>query len=333
MSRFITSIFYKLIEVTEIRFLTYQILILNKTDNQIDMERSKVHSHGPEFSRIITGAWRWQELSSTDVERLIDQSLDNGITTFDHADIYGQYTCEEIFGEAIKGRSSWRNQIELVSKCGIKPVSGKKPNHRIVHYDTSAKHLVESVEQSLKNLHTDYLDLLLIHRPDPLMHPAEVAETFRSLKQAGKVLFFGVSNFTPAQFEMLQAYVDTPLVTNQVEVSLFVHQLLFDGTIDTLMKHRARPMAWSPLGGGKYFTQSGQEESIEVPLEEIAAKYGCSVSQLLLAWLLRHPSGMFPILGTTNPNRIKEGAGAVKVDLDRQDWFALLKLATGTDVP
>ena len=297
------------------------------------MEKSKIHPDGPAFSRIVTGAWRWQHLSAQAVAGLIDTSLEEGITTFDHADIYGAYTCESQFGNAVRNRSSWRTAMQLVTKCGIKPLSDKRPDHRVQHYDTTRHHILASVDQSLKNLQTDYIDLLLIHRPDPLMDPAEIAEAFDVLKQKGKVLYFGVSNFTPAQFEMLQSYVHDPLVTNQIEMSLFVHHLLFDGTVDTLMKHRASPMAWSPLGGGKYFSESGQDDSVHRPLEELAIKYDCSVTQLLVAWILKHPSGMFPILGSTNPDRIAEGARSVDVPLDRQDWFAMLKLASGKDVP
>ncbi|MBX2944633.1 MAG: aldo/keto reductase [Cyclobacteriaceae bacterium] len=292
------------------------------------MERKRIHPEGPEFSRIITGVWRWHALSANDTEALINTSLENGITTFDHADIYGNYSCEELFGKAIENRSSLRNTIQLVTKCGIKLLSDKRPEHQIKHYDTSKEHIIWSVENSLQNLKTDYLDLLLLHRPDPLMNPAEVAEAFSMLKQSGKVLFFGVSNFTPTQVELLASYLRDPLVTNQIEISLFNHQLLFDGTVDTLMKHQISPMAWSPLGGGKFFADS----EIQKQLETFAQRYTCSISQLLLAWLLRHPSGIFPILGTTNTNRLTEGAKALTVQLDKQDWFAMLKLVTGRDV-
>lgn len=296
------------------------------------MKRRKIHPSGPEFSRIITGAWRWQALSDQSVDALIQESLENGITTFDHADIYGNYSCEALFGNVLKNQPSLRSRIELVTKCGIKLRSDKKPKTWINHYDNTSNHIIESVNTSLSNLKTDYIDLLLLHRPDPLMDPAEVAEAFRLLKQSGKVLHFGVSNYTPAQFELLQSYVHDKLVTNQVEVSLFYYHLIFDGTIDTLMRHRISPMAWSPLGGGKYFSQSDRDEGVQASLEEMAARYECSVSQLLLAWLLTHPSHMLPILGTTKPERIREGAKAIEIQLDRQDWFALLRIARGRDV-
>lgn len=296
------------------------------------MEKNKVHPEGPEFSRIITGAWRWDSLSPKAIETLIDTSIDNGISTFDHADIYGNYSCEELFGNVINGKSTVRTSIQLVTKCGIKLLSDKRPEHGVKYYDTSKDHIIKSVDRSLKNLRTDYLDLLLLHRPDPLMDPAEVAEAFSVLKQNGKVLHFGVSNFTPFQFEMLQNFVHSPLVTNQIELSLFRPEFLFDGTVDTLMKHRSSPMAWSPLGGGKFFTESGHDQNVQRQLENLSGKYTCSVSQLLLAWLLKHPSRIFPILGSTNPERLKEGAKAASINLDRQDWFVMLKAIMGKDV-
>lgn len=297
------------------------------------MERKKIHPNGPTFSRLVTGAWRWNSLSPDLTKKLIDTSIDAGITTFDHADIYGDYSCEKLFGHALTGRSSLRKNLQLISKCGIKLLSEKKPDHRINHYDTSKEHIIRSAETSLKNLHTDFLDLLLIHRPDPLLNPEEVAEAFTALKQSGKVLYFGVSNFTSAQFDMLQTLVQVPLVTNQIEISLFYNDLLYDGTIDTAMKFRASPMAWSPLGGGKFFTEPGSYEGARLQLGLLSEKYGCTVTQLLLAWILSHPSGMFPILGSTNPERIKEGAESLAVKLEKQDWFILLKSIVGKDVP
>ncbi|QOI96621.1 MAG: aldo/keto reductase [Flammeovirgaceae bacterium] len=294
--------------------------------------KADLSAGGPALSRIVAGAWRWK-LETTEIERLIYTALDAGISSFDHADIYGDYANEERFGKILRGNPSLRNRMELITKCGIKLVSAARPEHRVKHYDTSKEHILRSVENSLKNLSTDRLDLLLIHRPDPLMHPEEVAEAFRLLKDQGKVLWFGVSNFSAAQFEMLQAYVPVRLVTNQVEISLFNPVKMVDGTVDALIKHRVSPLAWSPLGGGKYFTASGQAETIEMKLEGFASNYNCTVSQLLLAWLLRHPANIFPILGTTNPDRVKEGAGAIHIKVDRQDWFAMLKAVTGKDVP
>lgn len=294
----------------------------------LNMQKTKLHSSGPELSRIIVGAWRWANTSTDQITKLISTSLDAGITTFDHADIYGNYSCEESFGNALRANPSLRNKLELITKFGIKLLSDKKPAHTIKHYDTSAEHIVWSVENSLKMLNTDRIDLLLIHRPDPLLNPTEVAEAFSKLKQQGKVLSFGVSNFTASQFEMLQAYLPFPLMTNQIELSLFKHEPFFNGVTDTLMKRNVKPLAWSPLGGGKFF----DEDKSKRMLDYLANQYKVSVTQILLAWLLKHPSGVLPILGTTKPERITEGAAAIHVNLTRQHWFELLKASTGKDV-
>lgn len=292
------------------------------------MQKISLHPSGPELSRIIVGAWRWTNESAPQIEQLIQTSLDKGITAFDHADIYGNYSCEENFGNVLRANPALRNKLRLITKFGIKLLSDKRPEHKIKHYDTSASHITWSVENSLKMLATDRIDLLLIHRPDPLLNPAEVAETFSTLKQQGKVLHFGVSNFTTTQFEMLQSYLPFPLVTNQIELSLFRNEPFFNGDTDVMMKHRIRPLGWSPLGGGKFF----EDERIKELMSRLCLKYGISAMQLLLAWLLKHPSGVLPILGTTKPERILEGADAVNIELDRQHWFELLRAVNGRDV-
>jgi predicted oxidoreductase len=227
----------------------------------------------------------------------------------------------------LKRNPSLVSKMKLISKCGIKLLSGKKADHRIKHYDTSKQHIIQSAEHSLKLLGVDHLDLLLIHRPDPLMNAEEVAEAFSALKQQGKVLHFGVSNFTPSQFDLLQSYLSFPLVTNQIEISLFNHQTLFDGSLDHLYKLKTSAMAWSPLGGGK--SMSGE---VVQKLQSLQQKYNASESQLLYAWLLKHPSTIFPVMGTTKPERIVEGAKSMNINLDRQDWFEMLKIASGKDV-
>lgn len=292
------------------------------------MQKLKTHPEGPALSPIVVGAWRWHAVALQQVETLIKTSLAAGISSFDHADIYGNYSCEEVFGNVLRGNSSLRNEMELVTKCGIKLLSDKRPDHWIKHYDTSKEHIIWSVENSLRMLATDRIDLLLLHRPDPLLNPAEVAESFSILKKQGKVLHFGVSNFSATQLEMLQSYLSFPLVTNQIELSLFKHQPLFDGTVTSLMKNKTSPMAWSPLGGGKYFN----EEGVKVSLQNLANHYQSTPTQLLLAWLRRHPSTIFPILGTTKPERIEEGAKSTTLALDRQHWYEMLKWITGHDV-
>jgi predicted oxidoreductase len=291
------------------------------------MERKRIHPDGPEFSRIISGAWRWHTVSADTVTSLIHASLDNGITTFDHADIYGDHANEEIFGNSLRADRGLREKMELVTKCGIKFPSQKRPASRVKHYDTTKAHILWSAENSLKMLGTDHIDLLLIHRPDPMMNPAEVAEAFAELRISGKVLHFGVSNFTPFQFEMLQSYLERPLVTNQIELSVTNSQPLFDGTVDVLMKHRTSPMAWSPLGGGNLMGAQFRN------IFNAAANYGATESQMALAWLLKHPSGVFPVIGTTKAERIKESAAAMDISLDLQDWFEMLKAAMGREMP
>jgi predicted oxidoreductase len=289
------------------------------------MNLQPLHSQGPSLSRIVTGVWRWQQLSSESVERLVKTSIDEGITSFDHADIYGDHSCEELFGAVLKNQPSLRSQMQLITKCGIKFSSAKRPQTWGKHYDTSEDHIIWSADNSLKMLATDHLDLLLIHRPDPLLNPHEVAEAFVKLKAAGKVLHFGVSNFTPSQFEMLQQFLPFPLVTNQIEISLSRIDSLFNGDLDLMLKHGASPMAWSPLGGGKLHFE-------ERDWFAKATKYNASYSQLALAWLLKHPSNIFPILGTTKPERITEAAKSTDIVLDKQDWFEMLKWSTGRDV-
>lgn len=290
------------------------------------MEHRKIHPQGPTFSRIIAGAWRWHTVSPETVERLALVSLEQGITGFDHADIYGDHSNEESFGRALAKNPSLRNKMELITKCGIKFPSKKRPATRIQHYDTSKEHILWSAENSLKMLHTDRIDLLLIHRPDPLLNPYEVAEAFDQLKQQGKVLHFGVSNFTPSQFTMLQKHLPFPLVTNQIEISLSRIDPLFNGDLDLMLELGVSPMAWSPLAGGKLM--AGEREVFNV-----ATKYNASYSQLALAWLLKHPATIFPIVGTTQPDRIIEAAKSIAVNLDRQDWFEMLKWVRGADVP
>ncbi|MBT1700411.1 aldo/keto reductase [Fulvivirgaceae bacterium PWU4] len=288
------------------------------------MERKHLHLKGPELSRIVAGAWRWN--AEADVHRLVSVSLEAGITSFDHADIYGDYGNEKIFGEVLRKNPGLRKNMQLITKCGIKLLSGHHRKTWIKHYDTSKEHILASVDNSLKALGTDYIDLLLIHRPDPLLDPEEVSETFGLLKQNGKVLHFGVSNFSNTQFEMLQSYLPFPLVTNQVEVSLSKLDALYDGTLDTLLRFKACPMAWSPLGGGRLMSAASA-------LWSKKESYKATETQLSLAWLLKHPSGMFPVIGTTQPERVIESAKAININLDRQDWFEMLKIASGRDVP
>jgi predicted oxidoreductase len=292
---------------------------------------------GPGVSRIVHGLWRlagWG-LDRGGVCELIRGCVTQGITTFDHADIYGDYTCEGLFGPALAECGVDRSAIQLVTKCAIKLVSQQRPAHRIKSYDTSRAHIVASVENSLKALCTDYIDLLLIHRPNPLLDPREVNEAFVSLRESGKVRHFGVSNFLPRQFESLAAKLEVPLVTNQIEYSVMNLSAHVDGSIDLCQKLGIRPMAWSPLGGGRLFAGDSQQAG---RLREAIARIGrevggASIDQVAMAWVLKHPVGFVPVLGTGNLERIRSAVAALKIDLSAEQWFEIRRASTDQDVP
>ena len=292
---------------------------------------------GPRLSRLVAGTMWWGEwghdLSPEQVADLIDHCLELGITSFDHADIYGHYSTEALFGEALKLRPGIRDKIQLISKCGIKLTTPRRPGNKIKSYDHSMGYILESVETSLRNLNTDHLDLLLVHRPGPLMHPDELSETFHQLQREGKVKHFGVSNFTPSQYQMLGSRF--PLVTNQVEASLLHLTPFFDGTFDLSLQHNQIPMAWSPLGGGDIFKNpdTDQHRRIVKTATEIAQRHGnYSLDQVLLAFLLRHPSRIAPVLGTANKERLSSAVGSFELKLNAEEWYELLEAARGEEV-
>ncbi|WCK56192.1 aldo/keto reductase [Aneurinibacillus sp. Ricciae_BoGa-3] len=299
------------------------------------MDRVKL-SENLEFSRLTHGMWRLAEwnMSADATLHFIEECLELGITTFDHADIYGNYSCEDLFGTALAQKPSLRSKLQLVSKCGIKLISSKHPEHKIKYYDTSKEHIVTSAEQSLKNLRTDHLDLLLIHRPDPYMNPEEVAEAFTQLKEEGKVIHFGVSNFTPSQFNMLQSYLGFPLVTNQIEISVMAIESFTNGTIDHCLEKRIPPMAWSPLEGGKFFHASDERGlRLRSTIEAIAKDLQVdSIDQILYAWLLNHPARIIPIVGSGNIDRVRSAVKSADIQLSRQQWFEILQSTTGKAV-
>jgi len=300
------------------------------------MERIQM-ANNLEFSRIIQGFWRLAEWNMPKQELLsfIENCMEMGITTFDHADIYGGYTCESLFGEALQLQPSLRDNMQIVTKCGIAPLSPKFPKRYVAHYNTSTKHIVKSVEQSLQNLHTDYIDLLLIHRPDPFMDPSEAAEAFTRLKQEGKVRHFGVSNFLPSQFNMLSSYLDFPLITNQIEVSAMQLEHFEKGTINLCQEKRISPMIWSPLAGGEIFTsQNERAVRLRETLQKIANELNVDgIDIVMYAWLLAHPAKMMPIVGSGKLDRVKSAIAATKLTLDRQQWFTIFESSNGHPVP
>lgn len=297
------------------------------------VQRITLAPQGPEFSRFVMGYWRLMDwnMSPLQLASFIEEHLDLGITTVDHADIYGGYQCEAAFGEALKLVPALRERMEIVTKCGIATTA--KPEHALGHYITDSAHIIKSAEQSLVNLATDHIDLLLIHRPDPLMDADEVAEAFLNLHQSGKVRHFGVSNFTPAQFALLQSRLPFTLATNQVEISPVHQPLLLDGTLDQLQQLRIRPMAWSCLGGGRLFNDD-EFQPLRTELENIARELNAgSIEQVVYAWILRLPSKPLPIIDSGKIERVRAAIAAEELQMTRQQWFRIRKAALGYDVP
>ncbi|KEA52878.1 MULTISPECIES: aldo/keto reductase [Mangrovibacter] len=297
------------------------------------MQRLAIAPQGPEFSRFVMGYWRLMDwgMSPQSLVTFIEQHLELGITTVDHADIYGDYQCESAFGEALKLAPALREKLEIVTKCGIATLA--RPGNTIGHYITDKQHIISSAENSLRHFATDYLDLLLIHRPDPLMDADEVAQAFLELHQSGKVRHFGVSNFTPAQYSLLQSRLPFSLVTNQVEISPVHQPLLLDGTLDQMQQLRVRPMAWSCLGGGRLFS-SPEFAALRDMLGKVAGQTGAqSLEQVVYAWILALPSMPLPIIGSGKINRVRDAVGALDVKLTRTQWFSIRKAALGYDVP
>lgn len=298
--------------------------------------RKKLHPQGPGFSRIVSGMWNLHQWNLTDKEldNWIKKAVNLGITTFDHADIYGDHTVEALFGRALKKSPSLRDKIELVTKCNICLTTPNRPDNKVKHYNSSPEYIIQSVEQSLKNLNTGYIDLLLLHRPDPLMNAGAVAETLSKLREQGKIRYAGVSNFNPSQFRLLQSRMDFPLVTNQVQCSLLHTDPVFDGTFDQAQELNTSPMLWSPLGSGELFSSNEEgPKRVRTALQELSEKYNAAIDQLALAWLLALPSDPFPVVGTSRIDRLAGASGALKIDLDRQDWFKLLEISKGNEVP
>jgi predicted oxidoreductase len=290
-----------------------------------------------ELSNITYGfmnASGWN-LSSKELLDHIKSVLDTGISTFDHADIYGGYVCEKLFGDAMAHDPGLRNKIEVVTKCGIQLVTDNRPDTYIKHYNSTREHVIFSAESSLRNLQTDVIDLLLFHRPDPLMHYEGIADAFHQLNKDGKVRYFGVSNFSPQQFSTLQSYLNGKLVTNQIEISTYCLDAFFDGNLDFAMEKRIHPMAWSPLAGGALFSPQDQKA---IRIKEVADRFvkegmAKSVDQILLAWLLQHPAGIIPVIGTGKIDRVRSAVDSLKVEMSRQQWFELYTASLGADVP
>lgn len=266
--------------------------------------------------------------SVKEIQKLIDVCVEENITTFDHADIYGGHTTEELFGNAWKDMDLKRENLQFISKCGIVMNSDKKPS-ALKYYNYNKDYILNCVDESLSNLKTDYLDTLLLHRPSPLMNPEVIAEAFTVLKNAGKVREFGVSNFSVSQFELINQYV--PLVTNQIEISVNEISSFENGILDQLMSKGLRPTAWSVMGS--YFSdQSDENIRIKKVIVELCDKYNAEENQILLAFILKHPSKIIPVIGTSKAETIRTLSQTLQIDLDLEDWFRILESIRGKEV-
>ncbi|MGB0892057.1 MAG: aldo/keto reductase [Flavobacteriaceae bacterium] len=283
-------------------------------------------------SKIIIGCMNWgnwgKHFSTKEQLEMIEFCVDNGNTTFDHADIYGDYTTESEFGQAFIKSGIDREKIQLISKCGIQLV-GISRNNKIKHYNYSKDYIVWSAEQSLKNLKTDYLDTFLLHRPSALMQPDEIAEAISHLKESGKIKQFGVSNFIPSQVDLIANKIDVSV--NQIEFSLTQHKAAKNETLDQMLLNNIEPMCWSPLGN-VFKEENKQTIRIKKKIKILSKKYAISEDAILLSWILKHPANVSPVIGTTNKERIINANKALDIQLDLEDWFALLTESQGYEV-
>ncbi|MGL1958051.1 MAG: aldo/keto reductase [Colwellia sp.] len=302
------------------------------------MQNTLLGSSGLSSSRLIYGCMRIAgDNSPADNEKgklAIRAAIDNGYNHFDHADIYGGGHCERLFGEVLTESPSLREQLIITSKAGIRVAN----EHSSQRYDFSHDYITQCVEGSLKRLNTDHLDLFLLHRPDYLFNAQEVAQTFNQLKASGKVKHFGVSNFSPSQVNLLQSVLDEPLLVNQIEINIHNINSLIDGTLDQCQQLGITPIAWCPLGGVVYpawgNTFSNEDEKrIETELSQQAQRYNCQPWQVILAWLLKHPANISPIIGSTTPERIIAAKQALSLNYSHEDWYQLLEARNGAPVP
>jgi len=285
------------------------------------------------LSPIIAGTMNWgvwdKNLSTSEMESTINICLENKITTFDHADIYGAYTTEAAFGKAFASSKISRDSFQFISKCGINQVSENRPT-TIKHYDYSKDYLIWSVENSLKNLQTDYLDVLLLHRPSPLMQADEIAEAVSKLKSEGKIIDFGVSNFTASQTELIRQ--KTEISFNQIQFSATNFEPMLDGSLDYMQINNIQPLSWNPLGT-VFREDNEQTRRLKKLLVSLVSKYHFGADTLLLAWILQHPATIIPVAGTVNVARIQQLMKATQLELEKEDWFAIWTESRGIKVP
>ncbi len=289
---------------------------------------------GVDLSRIVYGMWRLADdpdRSAAHVRAKIEACLEQGITSFDQADIYGDYGSEELLGSCLKESPQLADRMEIVTKCDIMLMSARHPGRRVKYYDSSRAHLESSVENSLRLMNIERIDMLLIHRPDPLMNHQETGAALDALVAAGKVRAVGVSNFKPHDWSLLQSAMSTPLATNQIELGLLAPQGFTNGDVAHSQQAGRPIMAWSPLGGGMLFAE--QNAALRGALRDFGNSQGVDETAAAIAWLLRHPAKILPVLGTNTLDRIAKLSDALKVEMDRESWFELYTKAIGAEVP
>lgn len=286
------------------------------------------------LSPIISGTMNWgvwdKNLTTKEMENLIQLCIENKITTFDHADIYGAYTTEADFGKAFHASKIAREKLQLITKCGIQMIAENRPENKIKHYDYSKEYIIWSVEESLKKLKTDYVDVFLLHRPSPLMQADEIAEAVEKLKSEGKIIDFGLSNFTSSQTELIRS--KTEVSYNQVQFSATNYEPMIDGSFDYMQTHGIRPLSWNPLGT-VFREDTKKTRRLKKLFSDLVKKYGFGSDTLLLAWILKHPAGVIPIAGTVNIARIQSLMKAAELEMEKEDWFAIWTESMGDDVP
>jgi len=294
------------------------------------MEKIYLSDSGPKVSPAVYGFYRWidRDLSQTRMDTIINLCLELGINTFDHADIYGGYECEELFGQVIKSKSVKREDIVLFTKCGIRLPHPSRPEIRVKHYDTSKAHILKSVENSLRNLRTDYIDIFLLNQLDPLSNLEETALTLHKLRESGKVKNIGVVNFSVFQHQLLSSYLRIPIVTNHIELNLLNTTAFDNGQIDYIKQKYMRPLATAPLAEGRIANSIDKRPLlIRRKLEELVPKYNANIESIAVAWIVK--LGALPLIGTTDEKRIRNIASAFEIDLDRQDWYELYEASRG----
>ena len=286
------------------------------------------------LSPVISGTMNWgvwdKNLTTKEMENMIQICIENKITTFDHADIYGSYTTEADFGKAFHASKISREKLQLITKCGIQMIAEKRPENKIKHYEYSKEYIIWSVEESLKKLKTDFIDVFLLHRPSPLMQADEIAEAVEKLKSEGKIIDFGLSNFTSSQTELIRS--KTEISFNQVQFSATHYEAMVDGSLDYMQTHGIRPLSWNPLGT-VFREDTKKTRRLKKLLSELVQKYSFGSDTLLLAWILKHPAGVIPIAGTVNIARIQSLMKAAELEMDKEDWFAIWTESMGDDVP